>query len=87
MVHTLCEILMPVGNSTWLLEQVWVLSVSNTVMYYKLINPISFEPGRAELIQRLDFLVIHYGPHSPLNFDACGKLNVVARVDFGFESP
>ncbi len=87
MVHTLCEILMSVGNSTWLLEQVLVLSVSNTGMYYKLVNPISFEPGRAELIQRLDLIVVHYGPHSPLNFDACGKLNVVARADFGFECP
>ncbi len=70
MVHTLCEFLKPVGKSTWLLEQVLVLSVSNTVMYYKLVNLISIEPGRAELIQRLDLMVVHYGPHSPLNFDA-----------------
>ncbi len=30
---TLCEILMPVGNSTWLLGQILVFSVSNTLMY------------------------------------------------------
>ncbi len=29
---TLCEILMTVGNSTWLLGQILALSVSNTVM-------------------------------------------------------
>ncbi len=42
MVHT--EILVPVGNSTWLLGQILVLSVSNTVMYYKLVTSISLEP-------------------------------------------
>ncbi len=40
MVYTLCEILMPVGNSTWLLGQILALSVSNTVIYYKLVIPI-----------------------------------------------
>ncbi len=48
-VRTLCEILVPVGNSTWLLGQILVLSVPNTVMYYKLVTSISLEPSRAEL--------------------------------------
>ncbi len=85
MVHTLCEILVPAGNSTWLLGQILVLSVSNTVMYYKLVTSISLEPSRTELKRRLDFMVIHHGPHSLWNFGACGKLNGVARADFGLE--
>ncbi len=61
--------------------------ISNTLMYYILVNPISLEPSRAELIRRLDLMVVHYGPHSPLNFDACGKLNMVARADFVLSVP
>ncbi len=61
--HTLCENLVPVGNSTWLLGQILVLSVSNTVMYYKLVTSISLEPSLTELKRRLDFMVVHYGPH------------------------
>ncbi len=76
---------MPVGNSTWLLGQILDLSVSNTVMYYKLVTSISLEPSRTELKKRLYFMVVHHGPHSLWNFGACGKLNVVARADFGFE--
>ncbi len=85
MVCTLCEILVPVGNSTWLLGQILVLSVSNTVMYYKLVNRISKEPSQTELKHGLYFMVVHHGPHSVCNFGACGKLNVVAMADFGFE--
>ncbi len=60
----LCEMLVPVGNSTWLRGQILVLSVPNTLMYYKLVNPISLEPSRTELKQRLDFMVVHHGSHS-----------------------
>ncbi len=64
MVYTLCEILMPVGNSTWLLGQILALSVRNTGMYYKLVTSISLEPSRTELKRRLDFMVVHHGLHS-----------------------
>ncbi len=57
------EMLVPVGNSTWLLGQILVLSVSNTVMYYKPVTSISLEPSRTELKRRLDFMVVNYGPH------------------------
>ncbi len=64
MVYTLCDIVMPVGNSTWLLGQILALSVSNTVMYYKLVTSILLEPSRTELKRRLDFMVVHHGLHS-----------------------
>ncbi len=64
MVYTLCDIVMPVGNSTWLLGQILALSVSNTVMYYKPITSILLEPSRTELKRRLDFMVVHHGLHS-----------------------
>ncbi len=55
---------MPVGNSTWLLGQILASSVSNTVMYYKLVTSISLEPSQMELKQRQDFMVVHHGLHS-----------------------
>ncbi len=61
---TLCEILVPVGNSMWLLGQILALSVHNKVMYYKLVTSISLEPSRTELKRRLDFMVVHHGLHS-----------------------
>ncbi len=58
------EILLPVGNSMWLLGQILALSVSNIVMYYILVTSISLEPSRTELKRRLDCIVVHPGPHS-----------------------
>ncbi len=86
MVYTICEILMPVRNSTWLLGQILALSVSNTVMYYKLVSFISVKPSGTELKQSVNFFMVeHHGLHYLWNFDACVKLNGVARADFGFE--
>ncbi len=83
MVYTLCEILMPVGNSTWLLGQILALSFSNTVMYYKLVTSISLEPGRTELKRRLDFIWLYIMVYTLC--EILMKLYVVARADFGFE--
>ncbi len=63
-LHCLCENLMPVGISTWLLGQILALSVPNTVMYYNLVTSISLEPSRTEFKRRLDFMVVHHGLHS-----------------------
>ncbi len=54
MVYIICEIWKPVGNSTWLLWQILALRVSNTVMYCKLVSPISSTPSPMELKQKLD---------------------------------
>ncbi len=59
MVHTVCEILMPMGNSLWLLGQILVLSVSNTVMYYKLVYLVGAKSAGVETKTR--FIV---GDHS-----------------------
>ncbi len=86
MVYTTCGSLRPVEPLIWLLIKILSLSLSNTVMYCKLINPC-LVPARSDgpEIKTRFYCCRPWSTHM-WKFEASGTLDLVAMPNFGFES-